>query len=706
MRTTAEEDIRGVLNPEQWEAVRHNDDHMLILAGAGTGKTRVITHKIAYLVKVLGIRPYQIMAVTFTNKAAGEIRERVAGMLGESSDFPYLGTFHSQGLRMVRRFAEVLGYESGMTICNDDDQVTLVKRVMTELDLDPRAWQPRQIASYIDRKKNHNLFPEDLPDEEFDGPRAPMAQVYRLYQRRLKEANAVDFGDLICLPVRLMREHPEVRSQYQYHLKHILVDEFQDTNAVQYMLLQELGSDENLVTVVGDDDQSIYRWRGAEIGNILSFPEHFPDARVVRLEQNYRSTPPILAAASALIRHNRTRHEKTLRPTLEGGEPVVVRRLLNETGEARFVLSAVKKLRDTIPLDKMAVLYRTNAQSRPFEEMLRFEGLPYRVYGGMRFYERAEIKDSLAYARLVLNPRDDLAFQRVVNNPPRGIGRVTMDKLIERAGITGTSLLAAAGAMLDSGDLRGKRGKGMKDFLRLIGELRAEAEEESATRVMQLCMLRSGYRDALEREDQQGSIDAQSRLENLDELLAATRSFEDQHPDASIQDFLDYVGLVSEHEAGNDREEATLSLMTVHNAKGLEFDAAFVVGVEKNLFPHFNSAESEDGVEEERRLLYVAFTRAKQRLFVTHADTRRRFNRTEMCEPSPYLGELPSDGVSRGRRLSPQEPGTGRKVRHRVFGVGEILKEEGYGPSRRVTIRFPSFGKIRLPARMVTPVEE
>ena len=728
--------LRDVLNPEQWEAVHHCDRHLLILAGAGTGKTRVITHKVAYLVEVLGARPWEIMAVTFTNKAAGEIRERVARMLGErfsfeKHDWPYFGTFHSQGLRMVRRHADLLGLDGDLTICDDEDQVALVKRVLTELDVDPKEVPPKQVAAFIDGCKNRFQYPEDLPDDLYaDEQRGLQAQAYRLYQKRLRDANGVDFGDLICLPVKLLKNHPEIRSYYQFHLKYLLVDEFQDTNTAQYLWLKELGSDRNLVTVVGDDDQSIYRWRGADVGNILSFPRDFPDARVVRLEQNYRSTGHILAAATAMIAHNQRRHEKTLRPVRDEGHRVAMVRAVNELDEVRFVVARVKKLRETVPLTEMAVLYRTNAQSRVFEESLQRERIAYRIFGGVRFYERAEVKDALAYARLVVNPRDDLSFQRVLNVPPRGIGDVSVDRLVERASMLGVPLYGAARDAVHGGVVRGKGARGLDEFVTLIDALRAELADAPASEVLRTVLAKSGYRTALEDEHAKGSLDAEARLENLDELVASAVTFEREAVgETGIRDFLDHVGLMTSVDLTAPGEAESLSLMSVHNAKGLEFKAVFVVGVEEGYFPHFNARDSEDEVEEERRLLYVAFTRAKDRLYVSHALTRSRYAGPEGRLPSRFLAELPEAALDRGRSGSPglhpprppsstaglapgwmqrpapapEPPANAQRVVHPAFGVGVVVGEEGYGPARRVTVRFASVGTVKLPARQVRP---
>ncbi len=732
------ERILEKLNPEQAEAVRHCDRHLLILAGAGTGKTRVITHKVAWLVEVLGARPWEIMAVTFTNKAAGEIKERVARMLGErfsfeKNDWPYFGTFHSQGLRMVRRHADLLGLDGDLTICDDEDQVALVKRVLTELDVDPKQVPPKQVAAFIDGCKNRFQYPEDLSTEGFASDDSGVqVEAYRRYQKRLRDANGVDFGDLICLPVKLLKGHPEIRSYYQFHLKYVLVDEFQDTNTAQYLWLRELASEKNLITVVGDDDQSIYRWRGADVGNILSFPRDFPDARVVRLEQNYRSTGHILATASAMIRQNQRRHEKTLRPVRDEGHKVVLVRAVNELDEVRFVVARLKKLRDALPLSEMAVLYRTNAQSRVFEETLQRERIPYRIFGGVRFYERAEVKDALAYARLVVNPRDDLSFQRVLNNPPRGVGGVSVDRLVERAGMLGMPLYAAARDAVRSGLVKGKGARGVEEFVGLIDALRVELADASASEVLRTVLTKSGYRTALEDEQARGSLDAEARLENLDELVASATSFEREATQAGIRDFLDHVGLMTAVDLTAAGDGDSLSLMSVHNAKGLEFAAVFVVGVEEGYFPHFNARNHDEEIEEERRLLYVAFTRAKDRLYVSYALTRSRYAGPEGRLPSRFLAELPETSLDRGRPsvspgapprptpqaggltpgwmlrpardATPQEPAAdAQRVQHPAFGIGVVLGEEGHGPTRRVTVRFQSVGTVKLPAKQVRP---
>ncbi|GMV44127.1 MAG: DNA helicase [Myxococcales bacterium] len=722
------------LNESQQEAVLAFDGPVLILAGAGTGKTRTITHKIAWLVRVRGLAPWNVLAMTFTNKAAGEMRERLGHLLGPDAADLHLGTFHRIGLQLLRRFTGLAGLASGFVIYDDGDQKTLIGRILKDLGITD-AWPAQRYRGFIDRAKNHCWGPHspELPrDSRFD---EQAATVYAAYQERLRAANAVDFGDLIVEPIRLLESNPAALDELHYRWQYVLVDEFQDTNAAQHRLLRLLASDG--VCVVGDDDQSIYRWRGAEIANILKFEDQYPGTTVVRLERNYRSTGTILAAAGAVIANNRRRHVKTLWTDADAGPPLTLYVATSERDEAEWVVRRVRALAKSEPLSEVAIFYRTNSQSRVFEDELRKERVPYVVVGGMRFYERAEIKDALAYLRLLVNPRDDIALLRAINTPARGIGPGTLDKVAERAGRDGEGLLAAALAMAGT-----KEGKRLAPFAALIADLREiYAQVPPPVVLCQRTLERSGLLEALRAE---GSVEAESRLDNLRELLTSIEEYQTGAKDATLHGFLDQVALVSDVDEVEDTEDK-VTLMTVHAAKGLEFNAVFVTGVEENLFPHFNSADDPDAIEEERRLCYVAMTRARRILTLSRAASRHRFGQTQENPPSRFLREIPPELVHvtdqaaqrRGATASlgltgrpgasfqagwrqraqateppadafpdydsPQStaPGAGTRVRHATLGAGRIVSIDGHGPEARVLVDFAG-DRRKVIARFLT----
>jgi len=629
------------LNTPQQEAVLTTEGPVLMLAGAGTGKTAALTARLAHLVAMRKAWPSEILCVTFTNKAAREMRERVARHIGDAVEgMPWLGTFHSIGAKMLRRHAELAGLQSNYTIIDTDDQLRLLKQLIRDQDLDEKRWPPRQLAGLIDRWKNRGLNPGDLDAVENESYANGRGQeFYTLYQDRLKALNACDFGDLLLHMLNILRREPEVLKLYQKRFKYILVDEYQDTNQVQYLWLRLLAQERKNICVVGDDDQSIYSWRGAEVANILRFEKDFPGCKVVKLEQNYRSTPHILGAASGLINANSERIGKTLWTEHEGGDPVRIIGVWDAPEEARRVGEEVERLeREGASLDQVAILVRAQYQTREFEDRFIQIGLNYRIIGGFRFYERAEIRDALAYLRVIAQPRDDLAFERIYNQPKRGLGAKTLEKMFQHAAATNMPLAAASLQLADSDELP-KRAAGtiaalMRDFLRWQ-EL---AEQTTPAELLRTVMDECGYTTMLQAEK---SADSAGRAENLSELARAMEEYE------TLGDFLEHVSLVMDNERAADGEK--LTIMTMHGAKGLEFDNVFLPGWEEGVFPSQRSLD-EGGLaslEEERRLAYVAITRARKRCTILYAANRRIYGQWTSSIPSRFVEELPEEHVAR-----------------------------------------------------------
>ena len=624
------------LNLPQQEAVRHSAGPLLVLAGAGSGKTRALTRKIAWLIEVERLAPWQILAVTFTNKAAAEMRERAGHLLGERAADLWLGTFHSIGVRLLRMHGHHIGVPRGFVIHDDDDQETMLKRVLKRLNIDDKVVPPTVARAYIDRAKQVCQGPDhpDLPQGTLQERR--LASVYATYQAEMKQAGAVDFGDLIWLPYRLASEIPAVQDELRLRFRYVLVDEFQDTNRAQYLLLKAILGPERNLCAVGDDDQSIYRWRGAEVENILDFESDFPGSTLIRFEQNYRSTSPILAVSGALIAKNRGRHGKVLFTERAGGEKVRLFAAQSESEEADYVVRRIDVLKGRHQLDEFAIIYRTNAQSRSFEDRLRARGLPYKVYGGLRFYDRAEIQDIIAYLRLLLCPADPVALDRVINKPTRGIGATTFAKIEARAQKQGTTLWNALCA--EAVEMAGAPGAKLAGFVQLIVELQSLLASSSALDVARAVIARTGFLQWLQKD---GSVEGETRAENVRELLGAIGEFCDRKADHSLAAWLDEVSLASNLDQAPDAPAVVL--LTAHMAKGLEFDVVFVTGLEEELMPHFNSLEDPHGLEEERRLTYVAMTRARHHLHLSHAASRRRFGQTRPALPSRFLDGLPAE---------------------------------------------------------------
>ena len=664
--------LKQELNAGQLEAVRHTSGPLLVLAGAGSGKTRVITYKIAHLVLDCDYKPWQILAVTFTNKAAGEMRERTEKILGGEAREVWLGTFHSVCLRVLRRHAELVGRTNRFVVYDEDDRERLIKRVLSNLNVNKEVLTGRQVRYYVDAQK-HLLRGPNHPELPVEGYIDSLCgKAYKAYEAAKKRADAFDFSDLIFKAVKLMEGHPPVLSEYQYRWRYILVDEFQDTDHAQYRLLKLLAGDRCNISVVGDDDQSIYRWRGADVANILGFPRDFPgrEVGVVRLEQNYRSTGVILEAASALIKNNEHRHDKTLWTSEPSGAPLKCYQAETEVGEARWVVrNALALRRDAeVPLNEITVFYRTHSQSRVFEDALRGTATPYIVVGGLKFYERKEVKDILAYLRVVQNPRDDIALQRIINTPTRGVGAKTLGRAQKLAAEREVPLFDALQLHVRGAEGRRAR-RPVEDFAQIIGRLRTIADNErDAFRVAEAVLAETGY---LKRLQEDGSLEAETRAENLQELMVSIQQWRVNAEDPSLETFLDHVSLLTSlDEADADREAVTL--MTVHAAKGLEFDTVFVTGLEEDVFPHFNSKEPE-AIEEERRLAYVAITRGKRRVFLSWARSRQRFGRTDMNPPSRFLGEIPET-------IKTYESELGR-VRPSTFGSVQGRRAQGAGGS-------------------------
>jgi DNA helicase-2/ATP-dependent DNA helicase PcrA len=645
-------DLLSTLNERQREAVTATEGPLLILAGAGSGKTRVITVRIAYLISERHVPPHNILAVTFTNKAAQEMRERVTRLLGgqKLASAPLVSTFHSLCVRMLRRDIEKLeeGYTRAFTIYDQDDSVRVVKSCVKDLGYDDQRLGAKAVQSVISHAKNSGLDADSYAArvESHDEKRAAIARVFKLYEERLVNNNALDFDDLLIKAVRLLRKREDVRAHYNERFRYILVDEYQDTNALQFALINFLTQKQQNICVVGDESQSIYRWRGADISNILNFEQHYPESKIIKLEQNYRSTQNILDTADAVIKHNTERKDKTLWTANPAGSPIRYYQALDAETEARFVAAKIEEHRRADPKTRAAVLYRTNAQSRLFEEAMRRTGIPYNIVGGFSFYERAEVRDIVSYLKLALNPHDSVALLRVVNTPARGLGKQTLDELDRRAKDYGVSLWETIGIVTnDPAGFNPRAVAALKKFQAVAAGLVERAQKESASEVVKAAILDTGYADALKAENTE---EAEGRLENLQELVNAAVDY-DAEEGAGLRDFIDAAALVSDTD--QYRGDAPVTLMTMHSAKGLEFPLVFIVGMEDGLFPHSRSAADPQELEEERRLAYVAITRAEKFLYVTHAMRRRVYGEELASEPSQFLNEMPfelMEDLSRG----------------------------------------------------------
>jgi DNA helicase-2/ATP-dependent DNA helicase PcrA len=698
------------LNPAQREAVLTTEGPLLVIAGAGSGKTRVLTHRVAHLLAAHGVKPNEILAITFTNKAAAEMKERVERNLGPIARAIWIMTFHSACGRMLRSEAERLGYRSNFTIYDQADQVRLVKACLEELERDPKRFVPRGIHSQISNAKNQLIGPDEYASRVASFYDQTVADVYTLYQRRLFTSNAVDFDDMLMLTVDVLQRFPEARAKWAKAFRYVMVDEYQDTNHAQYVLLKLLAGDHQNLMAVGDPDQSIYAFRGADIRNILEFEKDFPNTKVIPLEQNYRSTNTILQAANHVISHNRERKEKNLWSDLGEGEPVRVVEVEDEHGEARFVAAEIAaRIEEGYSAREIAVVYRTNAQSRVLEDVLVRQGIAYQVIGGPRFYERAEIKDLIAYLQVIDNPADAVSLMRIANRPRRGIGDTSIARLVNYADGLGTSLWDATGHVEEAG-LASASAKAVRQFRSVMESLMATATDADVATIVEAVLDRSGYIESLEAER---TIEARGRIENLEELIGVAREYDAGGEERSLSGFLQEISLYSDQDAlrGDEEDGGQVTMMTLHNAKGLEFRAVFMIGVEEGIFPHARSIE-ENSLEEERRLAYVGMTRAKERLVLTHALRRNLYGRSDANLPSRFLDELPTIGVERERlrptswsdygnrvqheyapRTDFPDLSTGDTVRHQSLGTGIVTRIE---PGSVVTVRFEDGSERRL----------
>ena len=729
------------LNNEQTAAVTAPLGNILVLAGAGSGKTRVLVHRIAWLLKEHAVSPHRILAVTFTNKAAGEMRRRLESLLGHALSGLWAGTFHGLAHRLLRIHWREVGLNEHFQILDGDDQLQLIRRLLKSLSIDEERWEPKQVQNFICRQKDEGLRADQL-SASFRPYDQMMANIYRQYETFCKENHKVDFSELILLSYELLQSNAELRAHYQARFSHCLVDEFQDTSALQYQWISLLAGQAASVMVVGDDDQSIYGWRGAKIENMTRFQSEFSGATIVRLEENYRSTGTILSAANAVILNNGERIGKTLRTLEAQGEPITLYKGFNEEDEALYIVRQIRAyLEDTSRSPKdIAILYRSNAQSRVLEEALMRSGIPYVIHGGFKFFERAEIKDALAYLRLKMDPTDNMAFERSVNTPPRGIGEKSLDKIREVAKEQGCSFWEAAKKSALDSVLTGKSGSGLQDFLQVIEQLRALGSETALSTIIKAVIEKSGLLRFF--KEQAGPL-AKNRVENLEELVNAACDFEQ---DVKIEEglspllaFLSYATLDAGERSREAENKPAIQMMTLHSAKGLEFPVVFIAGLEEGLFPHHFSLESAAALEEERRLFYVGITRAMHRLFLTSAEKRRLFGREEVKRLSRFVPEIPYQLVKKDeRRLSvtlpaggnrsdplftrktglgsvgpfsrpstfvghgqtnnvraPKETeglGIGQRVMHPKFGAGTVIDLDGQGEKMRVHVNFDVYG--------------
>lgn len=734
------------LNAPQAEAVKCHEGPLLILAGAGSGKTRVLTQRIGHLIGEVGVSPYGILAITFTNKAAGEMRERLESLIGNTAQDMWIFTFHSACVRILRREIGALGYDTNFVIYDSADQQTLLKQCLKELNIDDKRYAPRAVGAGISQAKNKLLGPAAYDKQAYDHYQQTVARVYSLYQSRLKNNNALDFDDLIMKTVELFEKHPDILDRYQERFKYILVDEYQDTNHAQYRLIKVLGAKYRNVCVVGDDDQSVYNFRGADIQNILDFERDYPEAKVIRLEQNYRSTQTILDAANEVISNNLSRKKKRLWTENQKGSPISLFNAQDEHGEANYVARKIvegKSLNNRSCSD-FAVLYRTNAQSRIIEEIFMRNNIPYTIVGGLKFYERKEIKDILAYLRVISNPADSISLQRIVNVPRRGIGDASMAKVagfVTDAGITLYEAIRQVGAVPG---LSSRTVKLFEQFMGFTEELRLKKDTITVSALTREILDKSGYLRELELEQ---TVESQTRIENLQEFLTVTEEYDKSTPEGSVEEFLAGVSLVSDIDSFNEESDAVI-LMTLHSAKGLEFPVVFMTGLEEGIFPHSRSLyEGEHEMEEERRLCYVGITRAREELHLVNAMQRILYGNYMHNAPSRFIREIPEHLIQKEGIVPKTETGSrgsfskglgssgymtgagynssstagyasstpaaasysakadagtfalGDKVAHGKFGQGVVVSVKGEGPDAEISVAFPGIGIKSLVAK-------
>ena len=657
------------LNKQQLEAVLYNDGPLLVLAGAGSGKTRVLTTKIAYLINELKVDPYNILAITFTNKAANEMKDRVKKILGIDTYNMQISTFHSFGVSILRKHYDLIGYQRNFTILDSDDSLTIIKKILKEENLDPKVYNPKAIRNKISSAKNELIDPDSYSKYVNNDYDEIVLNVYRNYQNKLLKNNSMDFDDLLILPIKLLRDNPSVLESYQERFKYILVDEYQDTNQAQYILVKMMSAKYKNICVVGDESQSIYSFRGANYKNILNFEKDYKNAKVILLEENYRSTGYILNVANDIIKNNKNKKDKKLWTSKGNGNKVKYYRAENEKDEADYVAKKIKELIiNGVNKSEIAVLYRTNAQSRNIEEALLKENIPYKVVGSLYFYKRKEIKDLISYLKVIYNSNDDTSLLRIINTPKRGIGLKTIEKLEEKARLNNTSIYEEINS-----------GKEL-EFKNLIEEFKREEKDLSLTELIDVILDKSKMIEELKKEE---SLESDIRIENLNEFKSITKGFEDTYGIVSLQSFLEEISLVSDVEEYNNNTDL-ITLMTIHSAKGLEFDNVFIIGLEEGLFPHTNSLSSFEEIEEERRLAYVAITRAKKNLELVNAKRRMLYGNESNNLPSRFINEinennLEQDNNKRDKILKEdyinenEEYELGKKVMHDVYGIGVIV---------------------------------
>ncbi|MEN2467854.1 DNA helicase PcrA [Ornithinibacillus sp. JPR2-1] len=753
--------IKG-LNKQQQEAVRHTEGPLLIMAGAGSGKTRVLTHRIAFLMEEKGVSPRNILAITFTNKAAREMKERVSKLVGPEAIDMWVSTFHSMCVRILRRDIDRIGFSRNFTILDSSDQLSVIKQVLKELNIDTKQFEPRAMQGQISSAKNELITAEEFSNKASNFYDRQVARVYEGYEKVLRKNQSLDFDDLIMQTIHLFKRVPEVLEYYQRRFQYIHVDEYQDTNHAQYTLVKQLANRFQNICVVGDSDQSIYRWRGADISNILTFEKDYPLAKTVFLEQNYRSTKSILEAANKVIANNPGRKPKNLWTENPDGQKINYYQGATEQDEALFVTDKIRELvrEEGYSPNDIAILYRTNAQSRAVEDTLMKSGVSYQMVGGMRFYDRKEIKDMIAYLRLITNPDDDLSFERVVNEPKRGIGKTSIDRLRAYAAENGMSFYQAV-EVVDFTGVTKKAAQALAEFGTLIKTLNQQQEFLTATDMVQQVLERSGYEEMLKNER---SIESQSRLENLEEFMTVTKDFEEASEDKTLIAFLTDLALIADIDRVDEEDpdnEEKVTLMTLHAAKGLEFPVVFLIGMEENVFPHSRAMFDNEEMEEERRLAYVGITRAEKQLFLTNAKMRTLYGRTNMNPVSRFINEIPEeliDGLEQMRqsmfgsssfgndfnkqerspfgnpsrtRPTPSQPlgqaqpkrkaeriqsttgaesetwKPGDKASHKKWGVGTVVKVQGEGDKMELDVAFPApTGIKRLLAKFAPITKE
>ena len=679
------------LNDRQREAVENLDGPMLVLAGAGSGKTRVLTTKVAYLLEEKDISPSNILAITFTNKAAKEMKERIFSLIGRQGFLVQISTFHSFGLKLLKENYDLLGYDSNFTILDSDDSLTVIKKIMKELDIDSNKYNYRGIRASISDNKNEMVSVKEYEKFVYTEYDEIVYKVYNEYEKSLKRSNAIDFDDLLLLPIKLFNEHPSILQKYQEQYKYVFIDEYQDTNKPQYLLSKMISAKYKNITVVGDNDQAIFTWRGADYKNILNFEKDYPDSKVVILDENYRSTKNILKAANNVIKNNKIRKEKNLWTNNEDGNLIKYYKAYDEKDESEYVVKEINKLLDNnVNPNDICVLYRANAQSRNVEEAFLSHNISYRIVGSYAFYNRKEIKDLIAYLKLVHNEKDDVSLLRVINYPKRGIGSKSIENLAISAKVENKSLYESI-----------EGGKEL-EFKKIIEDLKKEKDNMSLTDFVDLVLNKSGIKESLKNEK---TLESDIRLENLEEFKSITKNLEERDGIVSLEDFLDELSLVSDASENQNDENDKVTLMTMHAVKGLEFDYVFVVGVEEGLFPHLNSMNSEEELEEERRLMYVAITRARKKLYIINSRSRLLYGKISSNVPSRFISEIGEDlldqekkesifskKINREDMIKENDIKVGDLIRHEKYGNGVVLNIDG----KIATISFSKSGVKKL----------